>query len=127
MGQLGQNFSTFVGKILVNDVLRFWLAVENTGRAFIDTETEKIELAALNLAAGQKAKVGAAFADAKKYIEMGLDLLGTDPWQDQYDLTLSLHNENGELAYLTGQFDQVSSTANLIHANAKSPHRGESQ
>jgi len=91
----------------------------NTGRAFIDTETEKIELAALNLAAGQKAKVGAAFADAKKYIEMGLDLLGTDPWQDQYDLTLSLHNENGELASLTGQFDQVSSTANLIHANAK--------
>jgi predicted ATPase len=103
---LGQEILTVVGHL-------------NVGRASIDTDSEKIELAALNLAAGQKAKAASAFADAKEYIEIGLELLATDSWQDQYELTLSLHNENGELAALTGQFDQVSTTANLIHANAK--------
>jgi predicted ATPase/signal transduction histidine kinase/DNA-binding response OmpR family regulator len=91
----------------------------NVGRALIDKASEKTELAALNLRAGQKAKTASAYSDAKKYIEMGLDLLGPDSWQEHYELTLSLHNENGELAALTGQFDQVSTTANLIHANAK--------
>jgi predicted ATPase/signal transduction histidine kinase/CheY-like chemotaxis protein len=91
----------------------------NVGADLLSTTAEQIQLAELNLVAGQKAKAGAAFADAKKYTEMGLDLLGTDPWQDHYDLTLSLQNENGELASFIGQFDQVSTTANLIHANAK--------
>jgi PAS domain S-box-containing protein len=91
----------------------------NVGRASIDTDSEKIELAALNLAAGQKAKAASAFADAKEYIEIGLELLGTDHWQDQYDLTLSLHNEDGELAFLIGRYDQVANTAALIHANAR--------
>jgi predicted ATPase len=90
----------------------------NTGRALIDTDSEKIELAALNLKAGQKAKATAAYADAKKYIEIGIELLGPNSWQEQYELTLSLYNENGELAALTGQFDQISTSADRIHANA---------
>jgi predicted ATPase len=85
----------------------------------IDTDSEKIELAALNLNAGKKAKTAAAYSDAKKYIEIGLDLLGPDSWQEQYELTLSLHNENGLLAYLTGQYDQVTTIAAIIHANAR--------
>ena len=92
----------------------------NTGRALIDKGSEKIELATLDLKAGQKAKTASAYSDAKKYIEFGLDLLGSDSWQEQYELTLSLHNENGELAYLTGQYDQIAPIIDLIHTNAKS-------
>jgi predicted ATPase len=70
----------------------------NAGREFIDRDSEKIELARVNLKAGQKAKAASAYSDAKKYIEIGLELLERDSWEDQYELTLSLHNENGELA-----------------------------
>ena len=91
----------------------------NDGRALIDTSSEKTELAALNLRAGQKAKTASAYADAKKYIEIGLDLIGPASWDEQYELTLSLHNADGELAYLNGKFDQVTNTAALIHANAR--------
>jgi len=91
----------------------------NAGRALIDRAAETTELAALNLKAGQKAKIAAAYSDAKKYIEIGLDLLGPDSWKEQYELTLSLHNENGELASLTGQYDQIAPIANLVQANAK--------
>jgi len=92
----------------------------NNGIELLSTPEQQIQLASLNLTAGQKAKASAAFFDAKKYIETGLRLLGKDCWQDHYKLTLSLHNENGELAALTGLFDQVYSVANLIKANAKS-------
>ncbi|MBD3854052.1 MAG: AAA family ATPase, partial [Acidobacteria bacterium] len=91
----------------------------NVGRALVEDDSERIRLAGLNLAAGQHAKRVSAYADAKNYVEIGLELLGTDPWQDQYDLTLSLHTENAELAYLTGQFDEVTTTATVIHANAQ--------
>jgi predicted ATPase len=84
------------------------------GRAMIDKGSEKTELAALNLRAGQKAKTASAYSDAKIYIEIGLELLGTDSWQEQYELTLSLHNENGELASLTGKYDQVKTTAKRL-------------
>ncbi|MBE9475484.1 MAG: AAA family ATPase [Chloroflexi bacterium] len=92
----------------------------NVGRGFIDRDSEKIELARLNLKAGDKAKAVSAYSDAKKYIEIGLELIGPDSWQDLYELTLSLHNENGELAYLTGRFDQLAPTVDLIQRNARS-------
>ena len=92
----------------------------NAGRAMIETDTERTDLAVLNLRAGQKARDAAAYSGAKKYIETGLDLLRTNCWEEQYELTLSLHNENAELASLTGNLNQVSTIADLIHANAKS-------
>jgi PAS domain S-box-containing protein len=105
---LGERLFTVVGHL-------------NAGRTSIDTDSERIELAALNLATGQRAKAASAFADAKEYIEVGLELLRTDSWRDHYELTLSLHNERGELAALTGQLDQVQATAALIQANAQRP------
>ncbi|MFC2055284.1 AAA family ATPase, partial [Chloroflexota bacterium] len=89
----------------------------NAGRALIDRDSEKFELARLNLRAGQKAKIAAAYSDAKKFIEVGIELIGTNSWNDQYDLTLALHNENGQLAAVSGQFDQIFKTADLINAN----------
>jgi len=91
----------------------------NVGRAHIDKDSERIRLAGLNLAASRHAKTASAYDDAKTCVEIGLELLGTDPWQDLYDLALSLHTEDGDLAFLTGQYAQVKATAALIHANAR--------
>jgi PAS domain S-box-containing protein len=93
----------------------------NAGRALIASDSKRLDLAKLNLMAGQKAKAASAFTDGKKYVEIGLDLLGPDSWQEQYELTLSMHNENAELATLTKQYDQIPSIAKSIHTNAKGP------
>jgi len=88
----------------------------------LDTLHEKDErllVAELNLKAGQKAKAGSAFVYAKEYIETALQLLDEACWQNQYDLTLSLHNENAHLAALTGQFEQIETTSEIIEANAR--------
>jgi PAS domain S-box-containing protein len=92
----------------------------NAGREFIESDSEKIDLARLNLKAGRKAKATSAYSEAKKYIEIGLELIGPYSWQNLYELTLSLHNENGELAYLTGQFEQLAPTVDLIQRNTRS-------
>jgi len=56
----------------------------------------RTELAALNLTADKRAKAASAYADAKTCVKVGLELLGSDRWRDQYELTLSLQTENGE-------------------------------
>jgi len=91
----------------------------NTGRALIEKGSDRLELAALNLRAGQKARAASAFADAKRHIEIGLELLGQASWQDHYDLILSLHSENAELALITGQTNDVSTNTEAILANAR--------
>lgn len=70
----------------------------------ITHQTERNELASLNLIAGRKAKASTAYAAAKRYLTAGLELLAGDSWLHQYDLTLALHEEASEAAYLCGDF-----------------------
>jgi PAS domain S-box-containing protein len=91
----------------------------NAGRMLIEADSEKQDLAALNLRAAQKARAASAFANAERHIEIGLALLGQCAWQDCYELALSLHTEKAELALILGRPDDVVATAELIHANAR--------
>ena len=68
----------------------------------IADQKERIELAGLNLAAGLKAKGSAAYEAANRYLEMGIGLLPEDAWEEEYDLTLSIYTEMGEVKYLIG-------------------------
>ncbi|MEI7847807.1 MAG: serine/threonine-protein kinase PknK, partial [Chloroflexota bacterium] len=67
---------------------------------------EKQHLAGLNLLAGRQAKKSAAFKPAFSYFRAGLDLLGSNGWQDQYDLTLELTQECLDVAYACAFLDQ---------------------
>jgi len=92
----------------------------NAGAALLQAESERITVAELNLNAGQKARNAAAYAEGFGYIEQGLTLLDPDSWQTDYDLTLALHNEAVELAYLTGHYDKLEEIEGLIHKNGRS-------
>ena len=92
----------------------------NAGAALLGSESERIELAELNLKAEQKARKAAAYVEGLGYIEHGLALVGLDSWQDDYDLTLALHNEAAEMAYLTGHYDKLDEIEGRIHENARS-------
>ena len=92
----------------------------NAGAVLLKSESERITVAELNLKSGQKARSAAAYAEGFGYIEQGLALLGPDSWQDDYDLTLALHDEAAELAYLTGDYDKLDEIEGRIHKNARS-------
>ena len=92
----------------------------NIGAELLTQQSEKDELARLNLIAGKKAKASTAYEPALRYLETGLGLLISDSWQEQYSFTLELHIETVEAQFLNTQFEQAESFSAFILENAKS-------
>ncbi|KOP25235.1 serine/threonine protein kinase [Hapalosiphon sp. MRB220] len=93
----------------------------NYGIELLISESEKNQLAELNLIAGQKAKVATAYESAIRYLKKGLGLLAAFSWQNQYGLTLALYESAVETAYLNGDFEQMEKWAKLVLQQAKTP------
>jgi len=79
----------------------------NQGRQWLTDETEVRQLVEFNLRAGQKAKLSAAYQPAWSYFQVAIELLGTSAWSEAYDLSLRLHQESAEVAYLSGEFKEA--------------------
>ncbi|HEY9597482.1 MAG TPA: AAA family ATPase, partial [Cyanophyceae cyanobacterium] len=92
----------------------------NVGRELIDDEQERIELAHLNLEAGQKAKDATAYTAAQQYLSIGIDELTATSWHDAYNLAFTLHKELAEVEYLNGNFEESEALIHLTVEQAKS-------
>ena len=86
----------------------------NFASGLISERTARYELASLNLQAGKSAKAAAAFDAALIFVNTGIRSLPADSWQEQYTLTLALHNLAAEAAYLCSQFEQVKQLISAI-------------
>jgi predicted ATPase len=84
------------------------------GTELVTAQAERTEIARLNLTAGQKAKTATAYEAAFKYFTTGLQLLDTESWQSEYDLTLALYSEAAEAAYLQGRFDEMEQLVEVV-------------
>ncbi|MFM0367557.1 AAA family ATPase, partial [Paraburkholderia sediminicola] len=79
----------------------------NRGAALVIERDEKAQVAALDLRAGHRAKVSAAYASACVYLTAGMALFDDSDWGTQYELMFSLRLERAECAFLTGDFAQA--------------------
>jgi len=86
----------------------------NLGIERVGDESERTEIAKLNLIAGQKAKAATAHESAIKYLQAGLRLLLEDSWNSQYEVTLALHEEAAEVAFLRGDFDRMQRFVEIV-------------
>ncbi|MBD2579514.1 ATP-binding sensor histidine kinase [Oscillatoria sp. FACHB-1406] len=99
----------------------------NLGRAAIGSRSkrslreraEREQLAQLNLIAGRKAKNATAYAAAAEYLQIGLELLEPDCWDNQYDLAFALHKEAAEAAYSSGDFEGMEALSRIALQRAK--------
>ncbi|MCC5639282.1 trifunctional serine/threonine-protein kinase/ATP-binding protein/sensor histidine kinase [Nostoc sp. CHAB 5844] len=91
----------------------------NIGLGLINHQSERDELAKLNLLAGRKAKAATAYSAASEYLTVGRELLAVDSWQSQYHLTLSLYEEATEAAYLSGSFDDMKQLSQVVLQQAR--------
>lgn len=82
---------------------------------------EKQALAKLNLRAGVKAIQSAAGKAAYSYCQAGLRLLPQTAWQTHYPLMYSLHQQQAEAAYLSGQFEQAEAIYQQTLAHCQTP------
>ncbi|MCL1467949.1 trifunctional serine/threonine-protein kinase/ATP-binding protein/sensor histidine kinase [Argonema galeatum] len=106
----------------------------NFGIELIDVQSERDELAELNLIAGKKAKASAAYLPAFDYLKVGIKLLNPphketketgflgsakSSWETQYNLTLALYVEAAEAAYLSGNFEEMTRLTEVVLQEAQ--------
>ncbi|MDJ0593451.1 MAG: AAA family ATPase [Pleurocapsa sp. MO_226.B13] len=91
----------------------------NFGFELFSSQSERDNLAQLNLIAGRKAKNATAYEPALKYLEVGLELLSSDSWEYQYELTLNLYLETVEVQYINTQFEQAEALSAVVLEKAE--------
>ncbi|MEM6751848.1 MAG: AAA family ATPase [Cyanobacteria bacterium P01_C01_bin.38] len=91
----------------------------NFGLDLIKESRKKDELARLNLIASYKAKDATAYDSAAEYAANCKRLLPENSWDNQYELTLSVHNLQVEIAYLTGDFTWMEKLASQVLEKSK--------
>ena len=85
----------------------------------IEEQSEKYQLANLNLRAGKKAQAATAYKAAFDYFTTGIQLLSPDSWQTEYHLTLDLYTAAVESAFLCGNFEQMESLIEIVIKSAR--------
>lgn len=78
----------------------------NSGQSHITETSEKMELAALNLEAGKKAKYANAHSAALQYFAKGCKCVSEKSGNKDYELTFNLRRELAEAEYLNEHFEQ---------------------
>jgi predicted ATPase/signal transduction histidine kinase/serine/threonine protein kinase len=91
----------------------------NLGKELMDNPSERQELAHLNLNAGRKAKMAAAYQAALTYFAAGVSLLPELAWEEDYQLTLTLWMEQAECQYLCGEFEAAELSFDEIRQHAR--------
>lgn len=92
----------------------------NQGIEFIDSPKERLDLAELNLRAGQRAKNATAYKAALTYLLLVEQLLPENPWKETPELMKTLASEIQQCYYLTGFIEQAESWIELLLLHADS-------
>jgi predicted ATPase/serine phosphatase RsbU (regulator of sigma subunit) len=74
----------------------------NIGAPLIDDPEERVELAKLNLLAGEKAQQSTAYDTAFDLLTVSAQMLGEDGWEFDYDITFSVHIKLAQIEFLRG-------------------------
>ncbi|MCD4677513.1 MAG: GAF domain-containing protein, partial [Desulfobacula sp.] len=93
----------------------------NSGSNIITESKERVELALLNLKAGQKKLDFSSLEAAEKYFQTGIALLPTDAWVSNYKLSLSLFSHRCEILYVIGKYSEAEQTFNQVLDHAELP------
>jgi PAS domain S-box-containing protein len=91
----------------------------NRGISLIEDSGEREQLAYLNWRAGEKARSATAYEAAMNYLDTGLQLLSAQSWQNQYVLSLGLHQLAVEVAYLANAYDHMATIMAIGLQNAR--------
>ncbi len=91
----------------------------NIGASLIDAESERLQLAELNLNAALKAKASAAYSSALDYLKQARQCLPEMDWDNHYDLTLTIYTELIEVYYIQAQFTEAQQMSDRVFRHAK--------
>ncbi|PWR75490.1 AAA family ATPase [Methanospirillum stamsii] len=84
----------------------------------VTAEKEKRERVNLYVTAGKKARLETAYQSALEYFRRGILLLNERSFKSDYHQTLELYSSATNVSYLTGQYDEMTRYASVVHQNA---------
>jgi len=90
----------------------------NVGIGSLDGREEKDRLAALNLAAGLRARDSAAYKPSFEYLQTGVGLISPGGWDRDYALALQLYTAGAESAYLCNYSGQMETWLEVVLSRA---------
>jgi predicted ATPase len=93
----------------------------NIGKRLIKREKERFRVASLCLHAGKKAAKSSTFRTAAVYFNFGIDLVGDQGWEEEYNLTLSLHNAAAEMELCTANYEKMDVLITNVLLKARQP------
>ncbi|GAB3019101.1 trifunctional serine/threonine-protein kinase/ATP-binding protein/sensor histidine kinase [Spirosoma pulveris] len=85
----------------------------------IDDDTEKLDLARMNLQAGRKAQSAVAYTAALAYFKKGIDLLPDTSWDLHHQLAFDLYAGYAQNAYQTNDYDTAERCMSLLLEKAR--------
>jgi predicted ATPase len=95
----------------------------NHGTKMMTNQAERNKAAAINLDAGLKAVSLAAFPDACRYFQAGIDFLhGGNYWVEEYHLSLSLYSAAADAELCNQNFDRVHELVHHVVEHAHTVH-----
>lgn len=89
------------------------------GSSFVVEDTERIDVAKLCLAAGEKADATLAFLPASIYYLYGCGFLNENDWDQQYDLCHRLFSLSCKAQFLTGSYKVIPSLLEPVLSRSK--------
>jgi predicted ATPase len=95
------------------------LSQVNIGRRLLTREKERTAVATLCLHAGKKAAKSSTFRTASIYLNLGIELLDSRSWRDDYDLTLALYNAAAEMEMCTANFERMEQLLEKVFLHAR--------
>jgi predicted ATPase len=88
------------------------------GKEYLQSDSQKYEVAELNLIAGKQTLKTFTFSSAAAYLLSGIELLPDDCWEHKYNLSLNLYNGAIEASYNAGDFGRLRSLVSKTLAKA---------
>jgi predicted ATPase/signal transduction histidine kinase len=93
----------------------------NFARSIIGEAQEQLNLARLNLKAGQNKMELSSLEAADTYFKTGISLLPADAWHTNYMLALSLFSQRCEILYVLGKYTQADFQFDQVLNHAEQP------
>lgn len=93
----------------------------NAARSLIEGPGERLNLAQLDLAAGQRALATAAFEAGLEYFSLGIELLGDAGWHSSPDLMRQLHIEATAAANGSQRYEEMERIFRVLQSHVKDP------
>jgi len=93
----------------------------NQGARLLTEESERVQLAELNLRAGLKARRATAYDPARAHLNAGLAVLAEDRWERHYTLCDNLYRQLAECEYLCAHFEEAEALFQELLRRSRSP------